>query len=281
MMTGSMTAAAEVLQISQPAVSRLIRDFETALEMSLFERRGYQVVPTPDALTLYDEVERSFIGQSRISDLAKALKANAAGTLRIAAMPVLMGGPLPRFVAQFAKVHADVRVTLIGLSSRLVVEHILSAQADIGYADLPLDPIGIEVEAYSIAAVAALPSGHRLVGKAVLEPRDFAGENVIGAPQGSLFRSRVEAFLDGVDYHNFINTTLAQATCTMVNENAGVAIVSPQAADSYADRGLVTRPLSARIEAGFACLRAKHRAASALAASFSDAFAVHLRRWTS
>ncbi|KFC70062.1 Transcriptional regulatory protein [Bosea sp. LC85] len=281
MMTGSMTAAAEVLGVTQPAVSRLIRDFEAVLGMSLFERRGYQLVPTPDALTLYGEVERSFIGQTRIAELAKALKANAAGALRIAAMPVLMGGPLPRFVARFSREHADLRVTLVGLSSRLVVEHVLAGQADIGYADLPLDPTAIEVETYPIAAVAALPSEHRLAPKTVLEPADFAGEHVIGAPPGSLFRSRVDAFLDGVAYHNFINATLAQATCTMVSENAGIAIVSPHATENYQGRGLVTRPLSVRIEAGFACLRAKQRAASALASSFTDAFARYLRRWSS
>lgn len=40
MMTGNMTAGAEVLGVTQPAVGRLTRDFETVLGMSLFERRG-------------------------------------------------------------------------------------------------------------------------------------------------------------------------------------------------------------------------------------------------
>ena len=56
MLTGSMTAAAEMLGITQPAISRLIRDFEVQLALRLFERKGYQSVPTPDAITLFEEV---------------------------------------------------------------------------------------------------------------------------------------------------------------------------------------------------------------------------------
>ena len=54
--TGSMTAAGELMGISQPAVSRLIRDLEAETGLPLFERAGGRVIATPDAVALIREV---------------------------------------------------------------------------------------------------------------------------------------------------------------------------------------------------------------------------------
>jgi DNA-binding transcriptional LysR family regulator len=45
-MTGSMTAAGDLMAISQPAVSRLIRDLEAMTGLRLFNRRGTSISPT-------------------------------------------------------------------------------------------------------------------------------------------------------------------------------------------------------------------------------------------
>ncbi|WP_245333904.1 LysR family transcriptional regulator, partial [Bradyrhizobium guangdongense] len=59
MLTGSVTEAAKLMVVTQPAVSRLLRDFQALLKMELFERRGTGLVPTAAAMALYTEVERS------------------------------------------------------------------------------------------------------------------------------------------------------------------------------------------------------------------------------
>ncbi|MEY9729281.1 DNA-binding transcriptional LysR family regulator [Bradyrhizobium yuanmingense] len=59
MLTGSVTEAAALMKVTQPAVSRLLRDLQALLKMELFERRGTGLVPTAAAMALYTEVERS------------------------------------------------------------------------------------------------------------------------------------------------------------------------------------------------------------------------------
>src|SRR5580658_7912125 len=66
MLTGRVTAAAEMLRITQPAVTRLIRDLQTATHLRLFQRQGSRLLPTGEASALYLEVERSFVGLDRI-----------------------------------------------------------------------------------------------------------------------------------------------------------------------------------------------------------------------
>ena len=82
MLTGQMTTAAELMSVTQPAVSRLIRDFEHATRLRLFVRRGNQITPTQEAVTLWKEVDRAFIGLSRIATVADEIARQAAGARR-------------------------------------------------------------------------------------------------------------------------------------------------------------------------------------------------------
>jgi DNA-binding transcriptional LysR family regulator len=279
MLTGSMTAAADMLYVTQSAVSRLIRDFEAHLALRLFERRGYQVIPTPDAVTLFAEVERSFVGLSRIADMAKAIKANQAGSLRIAAMPVLMSGALPRFVAAFMRNRPNVHVSLVGLPSHLVVEAVTAGQVDLGYADKPIDQPLLDIEGFEAAAVVIMPEHHRLAAQGTVAPADLAGEALISVSTKTLFRSRIDAALADVPNRIVAEVTLAQIACLLVSEGAGLSIVSPYAAEEFVGRGLVARPFTTRIEAGFISLRSQQRPASALASTFQAEFGAHARRW--
>src|ERR687897_862256 len=60
-LTGGVSAAASLINVTQPAVSRMIRDLQQDLGLVLFERRGTGLVPTSEALSLYAEVERAFM----------------------------------------------------------------------------------------------------------------------------------------------------------------------------------------------------------------------------
>jgi len=82
MLTGSVTEAAALMTVTQPAVSRLLRDLQALLKMELFERRGTGLVPTAAAMALYTEVERSFVGLERITAAAEEIRGRRTGSLR-------------------------------------------------------------------------------------------------------------------------------------------------------------------------------------------------------
>ena len=74
MNSGSMVAAAAVMHISQPAVSRLISDLEKELKFSLFNRKQGMLVPTPNGLTFFEAVEESFLGIQRLENAARHIR---------------------------------------------------------------------------------------------------------------------------------------------------------------------------------------------------------------
>lgn len=275
MLTGGMTSAAELAGVTQPAISRLVRDLEIRLGLVLFERRGNQILPTRDASTLLTEVERSFVGLSRIAETARAIRGLAAGSLRIVAMPAIASGVLPRFVGRFVRERPDLRVHLHGAPSHLVVEAVAAGQVDFGIADGPLERAGFLIERLPSPALVIMPPSHRLAARPRIRAEDLAGERIVTVASGTLSHARVETALAGIERIVRIETPLSAIACILVAEGAGISIVDPYSVSEYAD-ALVARPFHPRIDIGMVLLRQPNRPSSPLAERFIEEFKAHL-----
>jgi Transcriptional regulator len=272
MITGRMTAAAELMSITQPAVSRLIRDFEDATQLRLFVRRGNHISPTPEALTLMQEVDRAFVGLGRIAALAEEISRQTAGRLRIAAMPALGNGILARFLARFLRDRPNLHATLNALPSSMVIEAVATGQADIGYADGPLDRPGFIINTFPVAAVAAIPAEHPLARKSVVKPQDFRGQRMIRLDPGTIFAMRVEVALSGVPRLSTLEVRLSHTALSLVDEGAGIAIIDPTSASEFRGKNIIFRPFKPFIDAGFLAIRPAEPAPSALIERFMTEF---------
>lgn len=278
MLTGKMTAAAELMSVTQPAVSRLIADFERATKLRLFERRGNQITPTRDAVELMREVGRAFVGLNRISAVADEIARHSAGTLRVAAMPALGNGILPRFLARFLRDKPKLNASLNALPSAMVIEAVAAGQADIGYADEPSERPSFITEAYPAAAIVAIPAGHPLAQKDIVEPIDLANQRVISLDPGTIFAMRIDLALAGMPRLATLETRLSHTALSLVDEGAGIALVDPASASEFIGRNIVFRPFSVFIDAGFHVIRPAHQSRLEIADRFAREFQVHLRR---
>ncbi len=270
MLTGGMTSAAELLGITQPAVSRLVRDFEATLGVALFERRGLGVVPTADASLLLAEVERSFTGLDRVAQAAQAIRAQETGWVRIAALPALATSVLPRVIGRFARGRPNLRIAIEAMPSHLVAETVAAGRVDVGYAIGPSDRPGFVVEPLPARAVAVLPTGHRLAARARIVPEDLAGERFVSVAQGTLFHSRVLTALAGVSRVLHTETAWSETACLLVAEGLGVSVVDPFAASEFAGRGIVVRPFAPAVDVALVSLRLPQRPMTPLGRSLME-----------
>lgn len=278
-LTGGVGAAAGLLNVSQPAVSRMIRDFQQHLGLVLFERRGTRLVPTSEALSLYAEVERAFVGLEHIAKTATELRTRRAGFLRIAALPALANGFLPRFAGQFAAQRPRLDLGLSGLVSHAVVTAVAHGQCDLGFAEASIEHAAVSAERMpSVPLVAVLPQGHRLARKARLRPRDFEGESFVSLGHSSISRFRVDRVFaeQGVSRVMRIETPLSEIACSLVASGVGVALCEMFTAFEYATRGIVVRPFEPRVDFEYSALYAAAQPTPLLAREFIDGFRAHV-----
>ena len=273
MLTGSITEAAGLLFITQPAVTRLIQDFETLTGLKLFDRRPNRVTPTSEAVALYGEVERSFVGLDRIVQFARSLCSQTAGTIRIATMPAFASEVLPRFVSRFLSKRQDARISLEGFNSVSVVEAVASGEVDFGYTMSPVNRTGFKISRLGGVEVVVMPSTHRLMEKEVIYPQDLNGEHLIGSFGP---RSGVDIVLAEVETVTYVETRLAHVACVMVAEGVGLSIVDPYTAAIFLSRGVGVRPFRPEVEVGISLITLQKRKLSPLAQTFLDDFNAYL-----
>jgi DNA-binding transcriptional LysR family regulator len=268
----TVTRAAEMLFVSQPAVTRLIADLERNVGFALFERRKGRLHPTPEALALYEEVERSFTGVTKIARTAREIRDFRTGSLVIAGLPALSLGYLPKVIAGFVDTHPGVTVSLQIRSSQKVAEWIAAQQCDLGLAEIHVEDPAVEEELLlRTDMVCVLPPGHPLQNRTEIRPQDLEGEVFIGAGAAEGMILKLEnVFAEAkVKVRQQIETQLSAAACAFVLAGAGVTVVEPVTAFSYRDRGLVIKPFAAQVPFDFTLLYPAHRPRSRLAKEFA------------
>jgi len=172
MHAGTVVAAAGLLNVTQPAVSRLIAELERRIGFALFERRGRRLVPTAEAQQLYREIERLQLGVERVAQVAADIKLRRAGALRLAVLPALAQWFAPRVATRFLSTRPDVTLFIDSLPSRQIADLVAIHQYDLGVVERPAPRPALEIEPFEgIETVAVLPARHRLAARDVIATR--------------------------------------------------------------------------------------------------------------
>lgn len=273
MLSGSMTEAARLLRISQPAVSRMIRDFEEDVGLLLFERIGNRLVPSAEAAILFNEIVRFYDGIDRIAKVAGDLKTSNVGSLRIASFNALSLNFMSRAIETFTKSHPDVSIYLETEASRTILELVALHRFDVGIVQTAGDYPGVSMEQLpTLDAECVLPLDHALTAKQVIHPHDLEGETLISLGQASPLRAQTDALLAayGVTCQRRIETTFAASACDLASRGLGLCIIDPFTIDFYGVKNIARRPFSPAIPYHFAVVTPLNKKPTKLVNSFLD-----------
>ena len=139
MLTGTVSGAARLISVSQPAVSRILQHAELQLGFALFQRSKGRLVATPEALTLYPHIERLFTQLDEVQRLAAHLKTGgAAAELRILTVLALSYDILPHAVLLFRIKYPHVPLSIKALHSPQIVSALALQEADVGFLFSPV-----------------------------------------------------------------------------------------------------------------------------------------------
>lgn len=264
---GTVTRAAEQLGVSQPALSTMISNMERRLGFKLFERAGGRLSPTAEAIHLSDEAEKVLSGLDKLSHLARNLREQKAGLLRVGSLPGLGIEFVPRLLAQFLVDRPDVRLQFQARSSADVREWIAARQLDVGIAELPADDAAIDVDPVSLRCVCAMPKGHPLTAKKRITPKDLSGMPVLTLNRDHMTYFRISRAFEQAHVRLNVRAEvhLFAPACAMVAQGLGVSIIDPITASTYANRGIETRPFDPPIPFDLGILYPANRPRSLLA----------------
>lgn len=129
--TGSVTGAASLLNVSQPAASKALQHAEAQLGFALFKRVRGQLLPTPEARILEPSTARVFEELQRARRLAGGLRQHNARSLRIVATPSLAQSLLPKVIPRWVKRFPGVPYELATHHTPKLVENLLLHESDL------------------------------------------------------------------------------------------------------------------------------------------------------
>jgi DNA-binding transcriptional LysR family regulator len=258
MMSGGITAAATMLNISQPSVSRLIADMERAVGFRLFDRRGARVHPTAQAHALYEAVRRSYAGLDLLDQAARRIRAHPVGTVRIAALAAIATAILPAVIARFRILYPEIKITVESLGQRAIEERVFLGQADLGIGiDVP-GREGIRSTPLARAEyVCALPANHVLAARERVTVEDLAGEEFIGPMhEADALWNRIDVVLEtsGIAISRRLETQQSHTLYAFVEAGLGVSIAEPFSAPLFHRLGVAIRPFTPPVELDFGLL---------------------------
>lgn len=261
MRTGTVTGAAAMLNISQPALSQILLHAEDQLGFKLFNRLRGKLVPTREAEELYPECERIFSELGALRRRTTDMRFGRTGLIRVAASAPPAMAIVPKALLSFRAAHPDIVVRSLIAPLVNVVDMIRDGDAPLGIVMNNTARPGIEVETLGhTQLVCIVPEHHRLAELDRIGFADLQNETLIsyraGTLPGRLLISAAAA--EKQIFNPAIEIDISITALPFVRDGFGVAIVD-RLLPWQQFPGLVLRPLQQKISVPIALLTSRDR----------------------
>ena len=232
---GSITAAAKMLNVSQPSVSKVLAHAEQQLGFALFDRLKGKIIPTQEAERLISHVTDAYDNINELRRISENLRASETGLVRIAVAPAFGIDLVPAAIASYLEQHPDTSFEIETLHQNQVARALKQSRVDIGVVFNPPVTQGITVDQLATAECVVLTHKSMDFGiKRRLALEDLDGLPFINlntrSPLGRLLANRMEA--NNIQFQNIAKVETYQMAKALVAHGAGVSIVDEITAKS-------------------------------------------------
>ncbi len=228
MVAGTVNGAAELLNVSAPGISRVMKHAENQLGIRLFARRHGRFIPTREAQSVFGQVNAVF---QKVEDLQFAidqLKKGVSTVFSFASVPSISQHILPRVVKRLRGKFPDLKMEINVLKIEEAIDYLLLKKGEVVAMSYKIDHPGLMSHALAVGSlVAIVPEGHDLAGRKEVSLAELAAFPLIGIdpndPYGRIIASAFEAHGHGFELS--IRARFAQTVYALVRQGLGVAII--------------------------------------------------------
>ncbi|MGI6853798.1 LysR family transcriptional regulator [Mesorhizobium sp. 1B3] len=249
----SFTQAANILQVTQPSLSVLIRDLEQTLSVSLFDRTTRGVRLSQAGQELLPTAERILTDVQRLEEAAGDLSRLAHGEVRVACSSVFAAGPLPIAISKFAKDYPGIRVIIHDTAEQNLVELVRDDVVDFAIATrVEADPRIYQKMIQTDQMAAYMAPDHRLATAETVGWRELGDEPVALLDRKSPLRHIVDKTAGrlGIWLNTRFEVTFGTTALALAEHGIAVAILPANAMrneDSFrCVRRIMVRPKAQR-----------------------------------
>ena len=226
---GSITAGADRLRISQPAVSKQIGELEDAMGVRLFDRLPRGIRLTDAGVLLADYACRMSVMEGDAERAIEELRGLKRGRLAIGASTTIGAYLLPQALVHFHQVYPGIELHLEIANTQVIQSALMDGTLEMGFTEGRIVSDALETTVFQQDELVAIaPMGHALLSKKRVTARELCKKPFIMREQGSGTRQVVEAALGakGISLTPIMSLGSTEAIKRAVIAGVGVAIVS-------------------------------------------------------
>lgn len=242
----SFTRAAMLLHLSQPALTKQVRQLEEVLGVRLLDRNTRKVGLTQIGKELSPVIQQVLAGIEGVVFNSRELASKSRGVVRIAALPSICSTILPDAIARFSEAHPGISVILHDVVAQRLLNLVRNGEVDFGIGSLTARDTDLQFSVLlSDRMVVAFPAGHALEKKKTVELKELAGQPLILTAGESSVRKLVDAAFASIGklvVHKFEATYISTAA-GMVKAGLALTILPASAIEMGELVGLLTRPI--------------------------------------
>ncbi|HKZ78106.1 MAG TPA: LysR family transcriptional regulator [Pyrinomonadaceae bacterium] len=243
--TGTFTAGAARVHVTQAAISMQIRQLENEVGAKLFVRAPRRVILTEAGEHLLQRARQILREHEAALEEIAELTGAERGRLRIgSASAMVLTEALPKILKELRKQHVKAEIVVVSGTSKALVEQILAGELDIAFVSLPVEAGAIETERLGSDSLVAIASPrHRLAAQRTVSPYALAGEKLILGERGGNTRRLLDQFFNqaGVALNVSMELSRQAAIKRMVEEDMGVGIVPLDSVREEVAKGRLVR----------------------------------------
>ncbi|HEY0745333.1 MAG TPA: LysR family transcriptional regulator [Steroidobacteraceae bacterium] len=245
---GTLTGAATLLNISQPAATKVLQHAERQLGFPLFTRVRGRLQLTSEAMMLREKIESISDGVRELQRLASNIKASDCATLRVVSTPTLANSVIPKAVSHLRTLRPDSAIELFTQHTREMLNSIILRETDVGFTMQELDHPGLHCdklyqgELMVIAPMDFWPASE--AGKPI-SIEQLADAPMVGIAVRDSLGRELQARLELLHPRPRISTWVQtyQLARSLVREGHGLALVDPFTAIGDGEDSIMMRRL--------------------------------------
>lgn len=254
----SMSAAAKELNLTQPAVTKILQDIEDILDVTLFERRSTGISPTPICHAVMDFANNAVSDVERFAGLITNLKLGGYGSLTLGTMMAGMQSIVPLALRELKEKQPLMTIHLVAATSDKLLEALQQRTIEIAVGRLtdPHQSAAFDFEPLANEDIwVFVRKGHELARRKKVTLEDLFNESWVLQPPMSPLRKMLQASFADVgigELPNWIETVSIYSTLKIVQHTDMVAALPSQIVKEGIEEGNFERvplELSRRLEA--------------------------------